>query len=415
MTGPQTGADGPDSGLRELPLTIADGAGERRFGVYVHVPYCRVRCGYCDYNTYTSRELGGAGTDGLRDYPDHAVAEIKFAHKMMQAANIPPRPAATVFFGGGTPTLLGPDGMAKILGAIRDTWGLAADAEVTTETNPDSVSAADLVALAAAGFTRVSVGMQSGVEHVLATLERTHKPSNVPTVVAAARAAGLAASVDLIYGTPGETMADWCTSLETALALNLDHVSAYALSIEPGTRLARRVARGELPEVDDDDLAAKYERADEVLTSAGLNWYEISNWARPGHESRHNLGYWTGAYWWGIGPGAHSGFGSATPGGGIRFWNVKHPRKYAQRIQAGDSPTAEWEYPDQAAALLEQVMLGIRLPQGLDLAVLPERGRRGLAGLIADGLLDGRAALKGRAVLTLRGRLLADTVVHDLT
>ena len=269
------------------------------------------------------------------------------------------------------------------------------------------------MALARGGFTRVSFGMQSAVPHVLATLERTHDPSRVPEVVRWARDAGLDASLDLIYGTPGESLDDWRRSVEAALDCGVDHVSAYALVIEPGTRMAAAVRRGVLPGTDPDDQATRYELADEMLAAAGLPWYEVSNWARSGHACRHNLGYWRGADWWGFGPGAHSHVAAGERA--VRWWNVKHPRAYAERLAAGHSPAAARELLEPADVRLERVLLGVRLSEGLDLGALAASGRHAVAGLVADGLLDGVAAVRGRAVLTRRGRLLADMVVRALT
>ncbi len=380
-------------------------------GVYVHVPFCRVRCGYCDFNTYTATELGGGASQA--SYAATAAAEVTLARRVLADAGRT-GPVTTVFFGGGTPTMLPTADLARVLGAVRDAWGLAEGAEVTTEANPDSVTPESLAALAAAGFTRVSYGMQSVVPHVLATLDRTHDPERVPDVVRWARDAGLAVSLDLIYGTPGESLDDWRRSLDAAVALDVDHVSAYALVVEEGTRMAAQVRHGLLPAPDPDDEAAKYELADEVLSAAGLTWYEVSNWARDDADAcRHNLAYWRGADWWGVGPGAHSHVGAGERS--VRWWNVKHPRAYAERIAAGRTPAAAREILGADDVRLERVLLAVRLRSGLDLAVLSTEARRAVAGLVADGLLDGVAALHGRAVLTLRGRLLADTVVRTLT
>ncbi|GII98166.1 anaerobic coproporphyrinogen III oxidase [Sediminihabitans luteus] len=395
-----------------------------RFGVYLHVPFCTVRCGYCDFNTYTASELGGGASQAA--YADTALREIDLAGRVLDAAGVCAREASTVFVGGGTPTMLPPGDLARMLDGVRGTWGLAPDAEVTTEANPDSVTPGSLATFAAAGFTRVSFGMQSAVPHVLATLERTHDPARIPDVVRWARDAGLAVSLDLIYGTPGESLDDWRASLDTVLATGVDHVSAYALVVEPGTKMAAQVRRGEVALPTEDDQAAKYEVADAVLREAGLGWYEVSNWSRtPEQACRHNLAYWRGDDWWGIGPGAHSylaapdatsGTGEPSEGpAGLRWWNVKHPRRYAALLEAGQSPAAGQEALSAASAQLERVMLGVRLREGLDLAVLSPGGRRAVAGLVAQGLLDGRAAVTGRALLTLRGRLLADAVVRDLT
>ena len=394
----------PADGL--LPASVADGWAERAFGVYVHVPFCRVRCGYCDFNTYTADEIRGVRQG---DYAGHALTELALAAGVLAATEQAARPASTVFFGGGTPTLLPVSDLGRLLDGIRTTWGLAPDAEVTTEANPDSVDERSLQALAEAGFTRVSFGMQSAVPHVLATLERTHDPARIPLVVEWARAAGLQVSLDLIYGTPGESAADWQVSLDLAISQQPDHVSAYALIVEPGTKLARQIRAGEVL-VPDDDLAADlYEQADAALAAAGYAWYEVSNWARDdAHRSRHNLSYWTGEDWWGIGPGAHSHVG------GVRWWNVKHPAAYADRLRAGASPAIGRETLDTDTRRVEDVLLRVRLADGLPIAGLPEQGRAAVAGLIADGLVDGRAAIGGRVVLTLRGRLLADAVVRRL-
>ncbi|MGL5908903.1 MAG: coproporphyrinogen-III oxidase family protein, partial [Phycicoccus sp.] len=320
------------------------------------------------------------------------------------------RPVDTAFVGGGTPTLLPAAHLVRLLDGVRSRFGLVDGAEVSTEANPDSVSVADLAELAAGGFTRVSIGMQSAAPHVLRTLDRTHDPANVSRAVAAARSAGLGTSVDLIYGTPGETLADWRTSLDAAMALEPDHVSAYALVVEEGTRMAAQVGRGELPAPDPDDQADKYELADRVLTSAGYDWYEVSSWARSGDaRCRHNEGYWRGDAWWGVGPGAHSHVG------GTRWWNVKHPRAYADRLSAGASPAAGKEVLGADQRHEEQVLLGVRLREGLPVDVLDAAGRSAVAGLVADGLLDGADAVRDRrVVLTARGRLLADAVVRRL-
>ncbi len=374
------------------------------FSVYLHVPFCRVRCGYCDFNTYTAGELRGARQD---EYARTLLEEVSLAGRVLEEAG-GLRPAATVFFGGGTPTLLPADDLARMLSGIDEAFGIAPGAEVTVEANPDTVTPEVARRLASAGVTRLSVGMQSAVPHVLEALDRTHRPENVRLAVEAARAEGLAVSVDLIYGAPGESAADWERSLDEALALEPDHVSAYALIVEDGTKLARQIRRGEVPAPDDDLQAEMYERADARLAAAGFAWYEVSNWARSAaQESRHNLAYWRGDDWWGFGPGAHSHVG------GLRWWNVKHPAAYAQRLAAGESPAAGRERPDAEARLLERVLLRSRLAEGLDLAELPDR--TGVAGLIADGLVDAPAALRGRLVLTLRGRLLADAVVRALT
>ena len=385
-----------------LPSSALAGLGSRPFGFYVHVPFCSVRCGYCDFNTYTATELGGGASQA--SYADTAIAEIRLARRVLGGVDVP---VETVFFGGGTPTLLPARDLARILAAIDTEFGLAAGAEVTTESNPDSVELADLEVLREAGFTRLSFGMQSAVPHVLATLDRTHDPRRVPAVVQWARDAGFdQVSLDLIYGTPGESIADWETSLDAALACSPDHVSAYALIVEDGTALARQIRRGEIPMPDDDDLADKYLLADERLSGQGLAWYEVSNWASgPDQECRHNVLYWTGADWWGAGPGAHSHVG------GVRWWNVKHPSAYAARLADDASPAHARELLSDEDRRVERVLLELRLAAGLPLDVLDAAGRALVPELAERGLL---VAGGNRLVLTQPGRLLADGVVRDL-
>ncbi|WP_380174772.1 radical SAM family heme chaperone HemW [Kineococcus sp. DHX-1] len=383
-----------------LPPEALAGAADRTFGVYLHVPFCAVRCGYCDFNTYTATELGGGASQAA--YAQTATAEVRFAARVLGDAV---RPAETVFFGGGTPTLLPADDLATMLAAVRDEFGLAPGAEVTTEANPDSVTPEGLATLREAGFTRVSFGMQSAVPHVLAVLERTHDPARVPLAVRWAREAGLDVSLDLIYGTPGESVDDLRRSLDAALACSPDHVSAYALIVEQGTKLAAQMRRGEVPEPSDDDEADKYEVVDDTLAAAGYDWYEVSNWARgPEFACRHNLAYWRGGDWWGIGPGAHSHVG------GVRWWNVKHPSAYAGRLDAGTSPAHARERLSEDDRRVEDVLLRSRLAEGFDPAWWGVRPPT--AQLLLDGLLEPAAG--GRVALTRRGRLLADAVVRRL-
>ncbi|MCS5514433.1 radical SAM family heme chaperone HemW [Curtobacterium flaccumfaciens pv. betae] len=381
-------------------------AGDVPFGVYVHVPFCRVRCGYCDFNTYTASELRGVRRD---DYAGHAVREIEWAATVLDRSGVARRPVSTVFFGGGTPTMLPASDLAMVLRAIDDTWGILPGAEVTTEANPDSVDATSLETLRAGGFNRISYGMQSAVPHVLATLDRTHDPLRVPVVVDLAKQQGLDVSLDLIYSTPGESLADWRTSLDAAIACEPDHVSAYSLIVEDGTAMGRMVARGELPAPDDDLAADMYELADQVLGDAGYSWYEVSNWARgDAHASRHNLSYWKGHDWWGVGPGAHSAVA------GTRWWNVKHPAAYANRVLSGESPAAGRETIDDETRYVERLLLAARVRGELATSEIRQEARGRVAGLIARGLVDGSAAVRGRIDLTLQGRLLADAVVREL-
>jgi len=389
-----------------LPAGATASLGRQPFGIYVHVPFCRTRCGYCDFNTYTATELGaGASRDS---YPGLAVAEVRFARRVLGATRLP---VTSVFFGGGTPTLLPPAALAEILRAVDGEFGLAADAEVTVEANPETVDERALAALRASGMTRISLGMQSAVPHVLAVLDRVHEPGRPTRCAQWARAAGFAhVSLDLIYGTPGESDADWRESLAAALAAGPDHISAYALIVEEGTALAARVGRGEVAAPDDDVMADRYLIADEVLAGHGLNWYEISNWAAcDAARCRHNLLYWTGGDWWGIGPGAHSHVG------GTRWWNVKHPAPYAARIAAGRSPALAREILTAAERRLERILLMTRLAGGCPLGELEPAGRLAAADAVARGLAAEAAYASGRVVLTRRGRLLADAVVRDLT
>ena len=389
-----------------LPAAATAGLGRRPFGFYVHVPFCVSRCGYCDFNTYTAAELGGGAS---RDsYPGQAAAEIRLARRVLGAADVP---VTSVFIGGGTPTVLRPERLGEILRVIDGEFGLAPGAEVTVEANPETVTEKDLVHLRAHGVSRMSFGMQSAQPHVLAVLDRVHEPGRPAQCVGWARAAGFEhVSLDLIYGTPGETDADWRRSLEAALAAGPDHISAYALIVEEGTRLAARVRRGELPAPDDDAMADRYLIAEETFTASGLSWYEVSNWAASGPaRCAHNMLYWTGGDWWGVGPGAHSHVG------GTRWWNVKHPSAYAGRIGAGTSPGHARETLTPAERQLERIMLLTRLSDGCPGTGLEPAGRDAAEKAVADGLADGAALAAGRVVLTLRGRLLADAVIRDLT
>lgn len=426
------GARWPENGLLDPSLVEAQWA--RPLSLYVHVPFCRVRCGYCDFNTYT---VGFGPGAQIGDYAPSVLAEADLAARVLADAGVSGRLAQTVFFGGGTPTMLDAGELIAILDGLRERIGIAGGAEVTLEANPDTVTREDLRAFADSGFTRVSFGMQSAVPRILAILDRTHTPTRVPLVIEWAKEAGLSTSVDLIYGTPGESLADWETSVRAALSYDPDHISAYALVVEEGTKMGAQVARGELPTPDPDDEAAKYELVDELLGEAGYAWYEISNFARASasdrasgrasttfeHASRHNLAYWRDWDWWGFGPGAHSHVGR------MRWWNVKNPGAYAGRLRAGVSPAAAGEILGEEERELERVMLGLRTAEGVELDGVPAMAMRDgivsglsvcqslsgrVASLISDGFIDGVAALDGRAVLTLRGRLLADYVTREL-
>jgi putative oxygen-independent coproporphyrinogen III oxidase len=377
------------------------GSDDRPFSIYVHVPFCSTRCGYCDFNTYTADELGTGGSRA--EYVDAAITEVRRAR---EALGDQPRPASTVFVGGGTPTLLPAVELVRLLDAIRNEFGLADHAEITTESNPESVDVEALATLREGGFTRVSFGMQSAQRSVLQMLDRTHTPGRTLAAVRDAREAGFTSiNLDLIYGTPGETDDDWRASLDAVIEADVEHVSAYALIVEAGTRLATRVHRGEIPAPDDDVLAGRYELADDLLTQAGLQWYEVSNWSRPGHECRHNLAYWTDADWWGIGPGAHSHIGD------VRWWNVKHPATYARALREGQWPAAGREVLSAEDRQVEALMLGVRLSSGLPRVGAADEGT--LEALVHEGLLVGSED-GDRLVLTRRGRLLADAVVRRL-
>lgn len=391
------------------------------FEVYIHVPFCYRRCGYCDFNTYTVRDFG-EGTS-RRNYADLVIAELRRLRVWQESAGIPSRPASSVYFGGGTPTILPSRDLVRMLEAVRQLWGLEPGAEVSTEANPDTVSEGSLRALADGGFTRVSLGMQSAVPHVLRTLDRTHRQENVVHAVGWAKECGLETSLDLIYGAPGESVDDWRRSLEAAAGLEPDGLSCYALTLAPATKMGRMVARGEIPAPSDDDEAEKYALADRFLREAGYRWYEISNWARPGRECRHNLGYWRGADWAGVGPGAHAHFGR------LRTWDTRHPKVWARQLRAGILPWAGSEWVDDQGELEEALMLGLRLARGVDLADIDAVSRQATGkavptevwrSFVDEGLLewcgperpDGASGGHRRLRPTLRGRLLNDALVE---
>ena len=394
----------PAPGDGALPEKARSEVSLQPLGIYVHVPFCTTRCGYCDFNTYTAAELGSGPGASRAGYVAAAIQELDLAARVLGPdASV----VSTIFVGGGTPTLLPPDDLGRLVTAVRDRFGLAEDAEVTTESNPESIDAAGLCRLRELGFNRISFGMQSVVPHVLATLDRTHSPGRSQRVVAEAKVAGFAnTSLDLIYGTPGESLDDWLASIDAALAAPTEHISAYALIVEDGTRLAARIRRGELPPPDDDDLSDKYLMAEERLTAAGHTAYEVSNWSTsPATRCRHNLGYWRSHHWWGIGPGAHSHVG------GVRWWNVKHPRAYASRLAAGLSPAQAREVLSAEQRRVERVLLELRLADGLSTSVLTTAEQERIGDLLARRL----AFLEdGMLILTTKGRLLADGVIRDL-
>ncbi|HEX4109499.1 MAG TPA: radical SAM family heme chaperone HemW [Solirubrobacteraceae bacterium] len=371
---------------------------EPPFGVYIHVPFCAARCGYCDFNTYVPE-----GRGQQHEFVDAALLELRRAH-----AELGERPVSTVFIGGGTPTLLGAKALLRLLAGVADTFGLDAEAEVTTEANPESVDPEMLLALRRGGFTRVSLGMQSAAPHVLRTLDRVHTPGRAVAAAIEAREAGFRhVSLDLIYGTPGETDADWERTLDAALSAEPDHVSAYGLIVEPGTALAAAVRRGTMRAPEDGDQARRFRRADQRLQAAGLDWYELCSWAASEEaHCRHNIGYWRSHDWWGIGPGAHSHVG------GVRWWNVLRPADYAQRLREGHEPVAGREVLTAEERALEAVMLGLRLREGLALSSLTTAG----ALAAEDQAILGRVVIAdGRVQLTREGRLFADAVARELS
>ena len=367
---------------------------------YVHIPYCIKRCGYCDFNTYTPSELQDGATLEIvsNDYIDAVLRELEAAPKDQ---------APTIFFGGGTPSLLPADDLGRVITAIKARNGITADCEITLEANPDSVTAEKLKRYLEVGFNRISFGMQSAKPHVLAALDRTHNPENVKRAVDLARSAGFESiSVDLIYGTPGESLNDWRETVVEALSLDIDHISAYALIVETGTKLAAQIKRGELTMPDDDLMADMYLLVDQLCEEKGFSWYELSNWAKPGHECRHNIAYWENKNWWGLGPGAHSHLD------GKRFWNVKHPNAYKEKLFKGDSPVQDSETltPEQMAR--ESIMLGIRMREGLEIALLQPHQLEILATYRENGYIQ---LHEDRVLLTPVGRLIADRIVREIT
>ena len=386
------------------------GSSNRTFHAYVHIPFCTARCGYCDFNTYTSLELG---TLKQSDYAKSLISEIVFSGQALNISKAPKRKLTTVFFGGGTPTLLPASDLISMLNALEAEFGFEKGAEITFEANPDTVTEEKLGLLREAGFNRVSIGMQSAVDEVLAVLDRTHNPNNVAAAIAIAKGLGFQTSLDLIYGAPSETLPQWERSIRQAIELDPGHISAYSLIVEPGTKLARQIASGELPQPDEDLQAEKYELTDSLLAEAGYQWYEISNWAKSTElQSGHNLAYWSSQDWWGYGPGAHSHLGS------VRWWNQKHPLTYASKLEQFVSPASGRELLDASSSTLERVLLESRTAAGMslaDLKILNAGSEQVISELIADGLIDGRSALSGQLQLTIRGRLLADAVVRKLT
>lgn len=409
MAGPLPDGDpAPEDGL--LSAEEIKGSDSRTFHAYVHIPFCKDICGYCDFNTYTATQLGSLKQS---DYAASLISEIEFSGQVLKRSQVPARAFTTVFFGGGTPSLLPAADLIEILESLRKTFGFVEGAEITTEANPDTVTTEKFAALREAGFNRVSIGMQSGVQSVLDTLERSHNPENVAKAFDIVKELDFGTSLDLIFGAPGETLEQWRETIEAAIALGPDHLSAYSLIVEPGTKLARQIKSGELDEPDEDLQAEKYELTEKLLVAAGYAWYEISNWSKSESlQSDHNLAYWMGQDWWGYGPGAHSHLGA------VRWWNQKHPLSYSKKLDERVSPAAGRELLSEDTAKLERVLLESRTSAGMsisDLEELEAGAKSRIPNLIADGLIDGPLAIKGRLVLTLKGRLLADAVVRTLT
>lgn len=398
----------PENGLFSSSEIV--GTESRSFHAYIHIPFCTVKCGYCDFNTYTSSELG---TLKQSDFAATLIREINLSANILTQSNIPPRKLKTIFFGGGTPSLLPAADLISILDSLEALFGFEEGVEVTFEANPDSVTKESLASLRKAGFNRISIGMQSAIPDVLKTLERTHNPENVTKALDMAKSLGFRTSLDLIFGAPGETLTQWEETIRQVIQLEPGHLSAYSLIVEPGTKLARQINSGELEEPDEDLQAEKYELADTLLTEAGYSWYEISNWSKtPELKSDHNIAYWSGQDWWGYGPGAHSHLGS------VRWWNHKHPLSYAKLLETDKSPAAGREQLDSETAALERILLESRTSSGMSIEQIKKLqpgSELAITQLIADGLIEGSEAIKGRLILTLRGRLLADAVVRALS
>jgi len=378
-----------------------------KLAFYIHVPYCSKRCGYCDFNTYTPTELKiSTGLNQISNsYIDLVIKEIELAKFKIKE----PVEVSSIFFGGGTPSLMEPVDLGRVVTKIKTDFGISSNAEITLEVNPDSVDRDKLELFFEIGINRLSIGMQSAVSKVLKILDRTHNPENVSKVVNWATDIGFKQiSVDLIYGTPGESKEDWQQSIDAALALPISHISAYALIVEPGTKLAAQIKRGEMAELDDDLTAEKYLMADQAFTNAGFYWYELSNWAKDNSKSRHNLSYWLGDNWLGIGPGAHSHID------GERYWNVKHPTLYKEKIEKGQLPIADSEILDSNQIESERLMLSIRLTSGIETKSLNMKQITDLSGYVESGHLNHSDWQQGRATLTLNGRLIADRIVREI-
>ena len=368
------------------------------FSLYVHVPYCSKRCGYCDFNTYTPSELDR--DDQIDSWLQSAIKETIFARKILGEELT----VDTIFFGGGTPSLLDASVVKEFINNVSTHFTLKKDLEITLEANPDTITQSKAEDWHKAGINRISIGMQSSATNVLQVLDRTHNPANVLTSVEILKKAGFENfSLDLIYGTPGESLEDWSNTLKDAIAINPPHISAYSLVIEPGTKMGSQLSRGEIKAVNDDDAADKYQLAERMLTENGYSWYEISNWAKENKECQHNLNYWKGNNWWGIGPGAHSHVN------GVRWWNQKLPKKWRESLDQDQSPALARENLTIEQIRNEEVMLLSRLKTGIDKAGFDQKN---VEKLIKDKLVN---EVFGKLELTLEGRLLADVVFRQLT
>lgn len=369
------------------------------FHAYVHIPFCTVRCGYCDFNTYTQQEIAGVS---MLDFHLPLIQEIEFSRKVLGESNISSKQLSSVFFGGGTPSLFSGEQIRMILQALKDNFGLESDCEITLEANPESAGEEFLGGIREAGVNRVSVGVQSFDTEVLKVLDRQHSIENVKKTISKAKEFGFSVSVDLIYGSPLESLSSWQETVARALELDTDHISSYSLIVEEGTKLARQIARGELPPTNEDLNAEKYEWAAERYEQAGLDWYEVSNF---GEIAKHNLAYWQSQNWWGFGPGAHSHIG------GNRFWNTKHPARYVQQLGEG-SPAAGIETLSLRQMQEEELMLGLRTKFGVNRNLLSELEIP--SEKVANQLAAGTLSLAGqRVVPTKNGRLLVDRLVVD--
>lgn len=367
------------------------------FSVYIHVPYCKKRCGYCDFNTYTPNELNA--NDQIESWTKSTVKEIEFAKKNLKKDVI----VDTIFFGGGTPSLLSNKEISTILNTLKSNFNFANYIEITLEANPDDINDEKILNWLENQINRISIGMQSSSKKVLQILDRTHDTSNIEKAAKLLTKHGLENfSFDLIYGTPGESLKEWKESVEFALSLKPRHLSAYSLVIEPGTKMGKDLKSNTIPNVDNDLAADKYLLADEILEQQGFSWYEISNWSIDNFKSRHNLNYWKNNNWWGFGPGAHSHVE------GIRWWNLKLPHQWRERLENNQSPAKAREVLTSDQKISEEIMLSLRLNTGLD-------SRKFSSVLVNDLIKNDLIYLnENNLVLTKRGRLLADQVFVQL-